>query len=65
MATKTLTDAKKNKNDEFYTQSADIEKELAHYKEHFAGKKVTGGTRTGYGKSERSTGVARCMPLPP
>lgn len=40
MATKTLTDAKKNKNDEFYTQSADIEKELAHYKEHFAGKTV-------------------------
>lgn len=35
-----LTDARKNKNDEFYTQLSDIEKELAHYKEHFRGKTV-------------------------
>ena len=32
--------AKKSKNDEFYTQLADIEKELCHYKEHFKGKTV-------------------------
>lgn len=35
-----LTDARKNKNDEFYTQLSDIEKELAHYKEHFRGKTI-------------------------
>lgn len=29
--------AKAAKNDEFYTQLTDIEKELAHYKEHFGG----------------------------
>lgn len=29
--------AKAAKNDEFYTQLTDIEKELAHYKEHFRG----------------------------
>lgn len=40
MANKTLKSAKKNKNDEFYTQLSDIEKELAHYKEHFRGKTV-------------------------
>lgn len=28
------------KNDEFYTQLSDIEKELRHYKEHFAGKTI-------------------------
>lgn len=32
--------AKTAKNDEFYTQLTDIEKELKHYKEHFAGKTV-------------------------
>lgn len=35
-----LHNAKKVKNDEFYTQLCDIEKELAHYKEHFNGKVV-------------------------
>lgn len=37
---KNLKDAKKAKNDEFYTQLSDIEKELKHYKEHFKGKVV-------------------------
>jgi hypothetical protein len=32
--------AKEAKNDEFYTQLADIEKELANYTDHFAGKVV-------------------------
>ena len=32
--------AKKAKQDEFYTQRSDIEKELAHYKTHFNGKTV-------------------------
>ena len=40
MANKNLQQAKKAKNDEFYTQLADIEKELAHYKDHFRGKTV-------------------------
>lgn len=35
-----LTAAKAAKKDEFYTQLTDIEKELAHYKEHFRGKTV-------------------------
>ena len=35
-----MTEAKKAKNDEFYTQLVDIEKELKHYKEHFIGKTV-------------------------
>ena len=35
---KYLKDANKNKNDEFYTQLTDIEKELRHYKEHFREK---------------------------
>lgn len=35
-----LTSAQKNKNDEFYTQLTDIERELAHYKDHFNGKTV-------------------------
>lgn len=35
-----LTAARKAKNDEFYTQLADIERELAHYKRHFADKTV-------------------------
>ncbi|MEJ7623599.1 MAG: adenine-specific methyltransferase EcoRI family protein [Pyrinomonadaceae bacterium] len=32
--------AKNSKNDEFYTQVSDIEKELKHYKNHFKGKVV-------------------------
>ena len=32
--------ANKEKNDEFYTQLSDIEKELKHYKEYFNGKVV-------------------------
>ncbi|MBO4381593.1 MAG: adenine-specific methyltransferase EcoRI family protein [Bacteroidales bacterium] len=37
---KTLSNAKKAKKDEFYTQLVDIENELRHYKEHFRGKIV-------------------------
>ncbi|MBQ9485556.1 MAG: modification methylase, partial [Clostridia bacterium] len=37
---KTLSAAKKAKNDEFYTQLVDIENELKHYKEQFRGKTV-------------------------
>ena len=37
---KNLTLAKNNKKDEFYTQLADIENELRHYKEHFKNKTV-------------------------
>lgn len=44
MAKKSLNDGLKNaakaKNDEFYTQLADIEKELKHYKDQFRGKVV-------------------------
>ncbi len=40
MANKQLTGAKKAKKDEFYTQLADIEVELKHYREHFEGKTV-------------------------
>lgn len=35
-----LEEAKKNKNDEFYTQITDIEKELKHYKAYFKNKVV-------------------------
>lgn len=35
-----LTAARRAKNDEFYTQLADIENELAHYQTHFAGQTV-------------------------
>jgi hypothetical protein len=35
-----LHNAKKQKNDEFYTQLTDIENELKHYKEHFRNKVV-------------------------
>jgi len=35
-----LTKAKKNKNDEFYTQLSDIESELKHYKNQFKDKVV-------------------------
>jgi hypothetical protein len=37
---KTLRKANKEKNDEFYTQLSDIEKELRHYKAHFKNKVV-------------------------
>ncbi|MEM5568969.1 adenine-specific methyltransferase EcoRI family protein [Aerococcus viridans] len=30
-----LTSAKTAKNDEFYTQLADIEQEMTHYRQHF------------------------------
>ena len=35
-----LGNARNNKEDEFYTQLPDIEKELSHYKEHFRGKTI-------------------------
>jgi len=35
-----LTKAKRNKNDEFYTQRVDIDRELQHYGNHFRGKTV-------------------------
>lgn len=35
-----LHKAKKNKNDEFYTQYSDIQKELNNYEQHFKGKTV-------------------------
>ncbi len=37
---KNLHSAKANKNDEFYTQISDIERELKHYKSHFENKVV-------------------------
>lgn len=37
---KNLTQAKKNKKDEFYTQLSDIENELRHYKKHFRDKVI-------------------------
>ena len=40
MAMDPLTAAKAAKNDEFYTQLPDIERELRHYKDHFRGKTV-------------------------
>lgn len=40
MANKNLHNAKESKNDEFYTQLKDIEKELSHYCHHFEGKVV-------------------------
>lgn len=40
MPNRNLTQAKKAKNDEFYTQLTDIEKELSHYTKHFKGKVV-------------------------
>lgn len=35
-----LQKAKSNKNDEFYTQLKDIERELFHYESHFKDKVV-------------------------
>ena len=40
MAVTNLKKAKTNKKDEFYTQLADIERELGHYKNHFKDKIV-------------------------
>ena len=40
MANETLKQARKNKNDEFYTQLSDIEEELKHYKDFFKDKVV-------------------------
>jgi len=40
MAKESLIKAKKEKNDEFYTQLSDIEKECSNYKEHFRGKTI-------------------------
>ena len=40
MSVKSLGRAKAQKNDEFYTQLPDIEKELRHYKDHFKGKTI-------------------------
>jgi len=40
MANERFDNAKKNKNDEFYTRLEDIEKELNHYKEYFRGKTI-------------------------
>ncbi|WP_059370084.1 adenine-specific methyltransferase EcoRI family protein [Treponema endosymbiont of Eucomonympha sp.] len=40
MANSFLTNARKHKADEFYTQLPDIERELKNYKEQFAGKTV-------------------------
>ena len=37
---KTLNKASKSKNDDFYTQLTDIEKELKHYKKYFKNKVV-------------------------
>lgn len=40
ISNKNLHKAKDNKKDEFYTHLSDIERELAHYKEHFKDKVV-------------------------
>lgn len=40
MANERFDNAKKNKNDEFYTRLEDIEKELEHYKDFFKGKTI-------------------------
>lgn len=40
MANERFDNAKKNKNDEFYTRLEDIEKELNHYKDFFKGKTI-------------------------
>lgn len=38
LSNKNLQNAKKAKNDEFYTRYEDIEKEITHYKDHLKGK---------------------------
>lgn len=40
MANSNLNKAKSDKNDEFYTQLSDIEDEMRHYTNHFAGKVI-------------------------
>lgn len=40
LSNKNLHKAKSSKEDEFYTQLSDIEKELGHYKEHFKDKVI-------------------------
>jgi hypothetical protein len=40
MGNETLQNAKKAKQDEFYTQLTDIEKECGHYWDHFRGKSI-------------------------
>ena len=40
MANKSLTEAKRNKQDEFYTRLYDVENELRHYKQYFKDKVV-------------------------
>jgi adenine-specific methyltransferase EcoRI-like protein len=40
MLNRNFGDARKAKQDEFYTQLSDIERELRHYKRHFRGKVV-------------------------
>ena len=40
MKNQDLNSAKKAKNDEFYTQLSDIEKECKHYREHFKNKVI-------------------------
>ena len=40
MANERFDNAKRNKNDEFYTRLEDIERELAHYKNFFKGKTI-------------------------
>ena len=40
MANSTLNKAKKAKNDEFYTDLSDIEKEMIHYRDQFKGKHI-------------------------
>ena len=40
MANRSLGKAKKVKNDEFYTQLGDIEKELRHYADQLRGKVI-------------------------
>jgi len=40
MKSGSLNSAKKNKNDEFYTQLPDIERECNHYITHFHGKTI-------------------------
>lgn len=45
MTNKNLQQAQKNKNDEFYTQLVDIEKELKHCKDYFKGKQFYATTQ--------------------
>ena len=40
LSNKNLSKAKNTKNDEFYTQLQDIERELNHYKSHFKDKVI-------------------------